>query len=77
MSPRERIIKDVRQLLEQKYLASIGDQPKHKYARLSESEKMEVLRAFLQKRIAGAKTGHWAKVLQDILGADHPPTPSN
>jgi vacuolar-type H+-ATPase catalytic subunit A/Vma1 len=75
MQPRDRIVRDVRQLLEQKYLESNGDQCKQEYAGLSETEKMEVLKVFLQKRTAGSKAAQWAKVLQDILQADHSPAP--
>jgi hypothetical protein len=63
---RDQIIKAVRELLEQNYLASIDDQLKHEYAGLSEDEKRAVLRAFLQKRVAGSEA-HWAKVLEDII----------
>jgi deoxyribodipyrimidine photolyase-like uncharacterized protein len=67
MSPRDRIVQQVRQMLEQQYLESIGDQSKHEYAGLSEPEKRAVLRAFLEKQIAGSKTGQWVKVLEDIV----------
>ena len=67
MLPRERIVRDVRELLEQKYLESIGGRSKREYAGLSETEKREVLKAFLQKRIAGSTAHQWARVLQDIL----------
>jgi hypothetical protein len=56
----------IRQLLEQQYLESIGDQSKHEYAGLSEIEKRKVLKAFVQQA-AGFKTGQWVKVLEDIL----------
>jgi deoxyribodipyrimidine photolyase-like uncharacterized protein len=65
--PRDRTIKEVRELLEQNYLASISEQLKHEYAVLNEAEKTAVLKAFLQKRIAGSEAYQWARVLQDML----------
>ena len=67
MTPRDQIIKAVRELLEHQYLESVGDRCKHEYAGLSETEKRETLKAFLQKRTAGLKGGQWARVLEDIL----------
>jgi hypothetical protein len=67
MSPRDQLVEGVRRLLEQQYLESVGDQAKYNNAGLSETEKREILKAFLQKRTAGSKTGQWAKVLEDIL----------
>lgn len=75
MPPRERIVRDVRELLEQKYLQSISGRSKREYAELSEAEKREVLKAFLQKRIAGSATHQWAKVLQEILVTNRLPHP--
>jgi deoxyribodipyrimidine photolyase-like uncharacterized protein len=65
--PRDQTIKEVRELLEQHYLASIDNQLKHEYAGLSEAQKRAVLKEFLQKRIAGSEAYQWAKVLQDML----------
>jgi hypothetical protein len=67
MSPRDQLVEGVRRLLEQQYLESVGDQAKYNNAGLSETEKREILKAFLQKRTAGSTTGQWAKVLEDIL----------
>jgi len=67
MTPRDRIIKAVRELLEHQYLESVGDQCKHEYAGLSETEKREALKAFLQKRTAGSEAKPWVKVLEDIV----------
>jgi hypothetical protein len=67
MSSRDRITRDMRQLIEQQYLASIGDQAKHEYAELSETEKRKDLKDFLQKRTARSKSDQWVRVLEDIL----------
>jgi hypothetical protein len=67
MSARDRIVRDVRQLLEQRYLESICARAKHEYAGLSGIEKLEVLKTFLQKRTAGSKAAQWVKALDDIL----------
>jgi hypothetical protein len=67
MSPRDRIVRDVRRLLEQQYLESIGVQVRREYAGLSDTEKRKALKAFLLIRTAGSKTGQWVKVLEDIL----------
>jgi hypothetical protein len=67
MSRRDRIVWDVRQLIEQQYLESIGDRSKHEFAELSETEKREILKAFLQKLTAGSEAEPWVKVLQDIV----------
>ena len=67
MSPRERIIEGVRELLEQQYLESVNDQSKHEYAGQSENEKRVTLKAFLQKLSAGSEAELWVKVLQDNL----------
>jgi hypothetical protein len=61
MSPRDRIIEGVRKLLEQQYLESIGDQSKHEYARLSDSDKKVALKDFLQKLTDGSEADEWAK----------------
>jgi hypothetical protein len=67
MSPRERIIEGVRELLEQQYLESVSDQSKDDYAGLNDSEQRLVLKAFLQKLTGGSDADQWAKVLHDIL----------
>jgi hypothetical protein len=61
MSPRDRIIEGVRKLLEQQYLESIGDQSKHEYARLSDSDKKVPLKDFLQRLTDGSEADEWAK----------------
>jgi hypothetical protein len=66
MSPRDRIISGVRQLLEQQYLESVGDHAKDEYAGLSDDEKRTTLKAFFQKQTDGSHE-QWVKVLQDLL----------
>jgi hypothetical protein len=39
MSPRDRIVRGVRQLLEQQYFESMSDHAKDEYAGLSDDEK--------------------------------------
>jgi hypothetical protein len=67
MTPRDRIIESVRQLLEQQYLESADDRSKDGYAGFSETEKRGVMKAFLQKLTAGSKAEQWAKALGDVL----------
>jgi hypothetical protein len=66
MSPRDRILSGVRQLLEQQYLKSTSDHAKDEYVGLSDDEKRTVLKAFLQKQTIGSEE-QWAKVLQGFL----------
>jgi hypothetical protein len=66
MSPRDRIVRGVRQLLEQQYLESMGDHAKDEYVGLSDDEKRTALKAFLQKQTSGSEE-QWVKVLQDFL----------
>jgi hypothetical protein len=67
MSPRDRIVEGVRELLEQQYLGSVGDQCRAEYARLSDSQQRAVLKGFLRKLTAGAESERWAMRLQEIL----------
>jgi hypothetical protein len=67
MSPRDRIVEGVRELLEKQYLESVGDQCGAEYARLSDSQQRAVLKAFLGRLTAGAEPEQWAMRLQDIL----------
>ena len=67
MTPRDRIIEGVRQLLEEQYLESVDDRSKEEYARISETEKRGVLKAFLQKLTAGSTADQWMKALEDAL----------
>jgi hypothetical protein len=67
MTPRDRIIEGIRQLLEQQYLESVNDRSKDEYARLSETEKRGILKPFLQRLTAGSKAEQWAKALGDVL----------
>jgi hypothetical protein len=66
MSPRDRIVRGVRQLLEQQYLESMSDHAKDEYAGLSDDEKRTTLKAFLQKQTSGSDE-QWVKALQDLL----------
>jgi hypothetical protein len=66
MSPRDRIVNGVRELLEQEYNESVGDQAKNEYAALSDDEKRTTLKAFLLKQ-TGTSQDAWAKVLLDLL----------
>jgi hypothetical protein len=66
MSPRDRIISGMRQLLEQQYLDSKSEQSRDEYAGLSDDEKRTALKAFLQKQTSGPEE-QWVKVLQDLL----------
>jgi hypothetical protein len=67
MSPRDRIIEGVRELLEKQYLESASDASKDEYRGLNGSEQRVILKAFLQKLTGGADADLWAKVLHDIL----------
>jgi hypothetical protein len=67
MSPRERIIEGVRELLEQQYLESASDASKDEYRGLNDGEKRVVLKAFLKKLAGGSDPDLWAKVFHDIL----------
>jgi hypothetical protein len=67
VSPRERIIEGVRELLEQQYLESVDDRSKDEYRGLNGSEQRVILKAFLQKLTGGSDADLWAKVLHDIL----------
>ena len=66
MSPRDRIVNGMRQLLEQQYLESTSDHAKDEYAGLSDDEKRTTLKAFLREQ-TGASEEQWVKVLQDLL----------
>jgi hypothetical protein len=66
MSPRDRIVIGVRQLIEQQYLESTSDHAKDDYTGLSDDEKRTTLKAFLREQ-AGASEEQWVKVLQDLL----------
>jgi hypothetical protein len=66
MSPRDRIISGVRQLLEEQYLQSASDQAKDEYTGLNDDDKRVNLKAFLQKQTSGSEE-QWVKVLQDLL----------
>ena len=67
MSPRDRIVSGVRQLLEQQYLESTSDHAKdEEYAGLSDDEKRTTLKALLREQ-TGASEEQWVKVLQDLL----------
>jgi hypothetical protein len=66
MSPRDRILSGVRQLLEQQYLESTSDHVKDEYVGLSDDEKRTALKAFLQKQTGGSEE-QWVKVLLDLL----------
>ena len=66
MSPRDRIVNGVRELLEQHYLESVADQAKDDYAGLSDDEKRTTLKDFLLKQ-TGASQELWVKTLLDLL----------
>jgi hypothetical protein len=67
MSPRERIIEGVRELLEQEHLESVDDRSKDECRGSSGSEQRVILKAFLQKLTGGSDANLWAKVLQEFL----------
>jgi deoxyribodipyrimidine photolyase-like uncharacterized protein len=67
MSPRDRIVEGVRELLEKQYLEAAGDQSRVEYATLSDSQQRAILKAFLRRLTAGAESEQWAMRLQDIL----------
>jgi hypothetical protein len=66
MSPRHRIGRGVRQLLEQQYLESTSEHAKDEYAGMSDDEKRTTLKAFPREQ-TGASEEQWVKVLQDLL----------
>jgi hypothetical protein len=66
MSPRDRIVRGVHQLLEQQYLESMSNHAKDEYAGLSDDEKRTTLKAFLQKQTSGSEE-QWVKAIQDLL----------
>jgi hypothetical protein len=67
MTPRDRIISGMRQLLEQQYLDSMSEQSRGEYAGLSDDEKRTTLRAFLQKQNDESDTEQWMKLLLILL----------
>jgi hypothetical protein len=74
MLPRDRIVEGVRELLEQQYFNSAGDRSKDEYGGLNDGEQRAALKAFLKKITAGSESHQWARVLQDIVQSDPPPT---
>jgi hypothetical protein len=66
VSPRDRIIIGVLQLIEQQYLKSTNDRTKEEYAGLSGHEKRKTLKSFLQKQTFASRR-QWAKTLQDMV----------
>jgi hypothetical protein len=67
MSPRDLIIKGVRELLEQQYLESVAQEIKDDYAALNKDEKRKVLKEFLHKLTAESGGDSWAERIDDIL----------
>ena len=67
MSPRDLIIKGVRELLEQQYLESVAQELKDDYAAFSEDEKRKVLKEFFHKLTAESGGDPWTERINDIL----------
>ena len=67
MSPRDRIIEGMRELLEEQYLESVSDRSKAEYAGLSDVQKRAILKAFLRKLTAWSEAEEWVKMLEEIL----------
>jgi hypothetical protein len=64
MSPQDRVVSEMRLLVEQHYLESVSDQARDGYTRSSDAEKRTRLRAFVEDRAKGAM---WAKIFQERL----------
>jgi hypothetical protein len=65
MSPRDRLASDVRQLLERHYLESASKQARGEFTRLSDDQKRNVIRQFLQDKAGAPKS--WVTALLDFL----------